>query len=146
MRFHGTYQHTVDAKGRVSMPAKFRKKLPDDLVIVPAFDNALYIFAEDQFDAWVDSFYSKYGREGFNERNSDDRRLCARLSGDAEDVTVDSVGRITISQKLRQRCNIDKNVSIVGLRDHIAIWDSAEYEQYMSEISLDNYQEDSAAL
>ncbi len=128
------------------MPSKFRKKLPDDLVIVPAFDKALYVFAEDQFDEWVDSFYEQNGHEGFNERSAQDRRLCARLSGEAEDVSIDSAGRISISGKLREWAGIGKNVAIVGLRDHIAIWDKDIHENFTSGISLDDYQEDSAAL
>ncbi len=146
MRFHGTYQHSVDKKGRISLPSKFRKKLPDDLVIVPAFDNALYVFAEDKFDEWVDAFYEKNGHEGFNERSSEDRRLCAKLSGDAEDVTIDSAGRITVSSKLREWAGIDSNVAIVGLRDHIAIWNKETHEKFTNGISLEDYQEDSAAL
>ena len=58
MRFFGTDERSVDEKGRISLPAKMRKALSDDVVVVPGFDNALYVFEEEAFLNWLDSFFS----------------------------------------------------------------------------------------
>lgn len=143
MRFHGEYRHSVDAKGRVSLPARFRKALPDEVVIVPSAGGALSVFSEEGFDAWVDSFFPKKedGTSGYDPRKKDDVKLLRMLNATAESVTVDSAGRITISARKRADYNIGKEVSIIGNNDHIEIVDAAAFEEEMSAFNLDDWLE-----
>lgn len=143
MRFRGRYQHTVDAKGRVSLPAKFRKALPESLVILAGFNGELLVFAEEEYDAWADSFFDTEEGKSHDPLNPKDNQLLETLYGDAEDATVDSAGRITISPLLRNAANIKKDVYIVGVLDHIEIWNKETREAYMDGISLASFQADS---
>ena len=141
MRFRGEYEHTVDPKGRVSLPAKFRKELPDDVVIVPGFGGALYVFSDDAFDAWVDSFFSQK-EGGYNPRDAKDRNFRKRINASAESVAVDAAGRVKLSSKLMQRGNIGKDVTIIGDDDHIEIWNRAAWNEFEDDTaSLDEFLE-----
>ncbi len=124
MRFSGHAQHSVDDKGRVSLPAKQRKALPDELKIVPGFDKALYVFADEEFVAWVDSFFV----DEYNPRKREDRMLRSRLFGSAESVSVDSAGRIKLSTELCEKAGIVKDVMITGNDDHLEIQSLESYE------------------
>lgn len=149
MRFNGRSQHTVDDKGRVSLPAKFRKALPDEVIVVPSIpgrgEEALYVFAEDEFEAWIDSFFKKKedGSEGYNPRSKKDVKLRKFLNANAETVSVDAAGRIKLSATQRADRGIEKNVTIIGDEDHLEIWDSETYDAYMAEdMNFDDLWED----
>ena len=141
MRFHGEYQHTVDAKGRVSLPAKFRKALPEEVIVVPGVGGALSVFSEEAFDAWVDSFFPKGedGTGGSNPRSKKDVMFRKKLNASAENATVDSAGRITLSARKREDAGIEKDVWIIGDDDHIEIWNAQSYEETMESISWDDF-------
>ena len=146
MRFNGQSQHTVDDKGRVSLPAKFRKALPDEVIIVPSLpgrgENALFVFAEEDFRQWVDSFFP-IEEGGYNPRSRKDVQLRKFLNANAETVAVDSAGRVKLSAKQRSERGIAKAVTIIGDEDHLEIWDTDEFETYMSEsMTFDDFWED----
>lgn len=139
MSFRGTYDHTVDSKGRVSLPAKHRKELPDEVVVVPVpnedFGKALYVFSDEAYDKWVDSFFkSDEEGGGFNQRSKKHIAMRRYLDASAEQVAIDSVGRVKLSQKQCEKVGIEKDVAIVGQNDHIEIWDAQTYEDYMNSI------------
>ncbi len=137
MRFRGEYQHSVDSKGRVSLPAKFRKALPDEVTVVPVPDSkmgkALYVFSDEAYDAWMDSFFASE-EGGFNPRNTKHIALQRYLNASAESVAVDAAGRIKLSSKQCEQVGIAKDVSIIGNDDHIEIWDVSARTDYMDSI------------
>lgn len=138
MRFRGEYQHSVDDKGRVSLPAKFRKALPDEVTIVPVSDSdfgkALYVFSEEAYDEWMDSFF-EHEEGGFNPRSKKHIALRKYLNSNAESVAVDAAGRVKLSPRQCQKAGIDKNVTIIGEGDHVEIWDASALESYMDSIN-----------
>ena len=136
MSFLGTYEHTVDAKGRVSLPAKHRKELPDEVIIVPVpnedFGKALYVFSDEVYGAWVDSFFKSEAEGGtYNPRSKRHIAMRRYLDASAEQVPIDSVGRVKLSAKQCEKVGIVKDVTIVGQNDHIEIWDPQTYVAYM---------------
>lgn len=137
MRFYGHSQHTVDDKGRVSLPAKQRKALPDELVVVPSpIDQSLYVFSEEGYDKWIDDFFP----EGFNPRSRSDQRFRKKLFDSAENVVVDAAGRIKLSAEHRKLVGIEKNVMVIGNDDHLEIEDLGVYEEEReSEDSYDGF-------
>lgn len=141
MRFHGEYQHTVDAKGRVSLPAKFRKALPEEVVVVPSLGGALSVFSEEAYNAWVDLFFPKNedGTGGYNPRSTKDVMFRKKLNASAENASVDSAGRITLSPRKRELAGIEKDVWIIGDDDHIEIWSAAAYEKTMGGFSMEDF-------
>ena len=123
---NGSFRFKTDAKGRVSLPAKFRKVLSDDLVVACALSgDYLQVFdGQDSFNAWVDQiFVDKFG--GFNSTNRDQLMLRSALKGQAFDMQADSAGRILLPAELREKVGIEKEVVIVGNTGYFEVW-SAE--------------------
>ncbi|MBR0404397.1 MAG: division/cell wall cluster transcriptional repressor MraZ [Eggerthellaceae bacterium] len=123
---NGSFQFKTDVKGRVSLPAKFRKVLSDDLVVTCALTGEfLMVFdGQDSFNAWVDGlFVDKFG--GYNSTNREQLMLRSVLKGNAFDVQADSAGRILLPSDLREKVGIDRDVTIVGNTGFFEVW-SAE--------------------
>lgn len=152
MQFFGTYKHKIDAKGRVALPAKFRKAYEKeeaigninavDLVICPSpskSDNehceCLYVFTTEDYDKWVESFFEVVG--GYNPRNKKHEMQMWALHANVEDVSIDASGRINIPLKFREKAGLNSQVSIVGNSGHFEIWDTKLMESKLSEINLE---------
>lgn len=147
MYLTGSYKHTLDAKGRVTLPAAIRKQFQDTVCLVPVGD-AIYGFSPEAHEAWINSYFP----DGFNPRNRKDVKIRLALLGSTVTVDLDKAGRLALGKvdtaKLAKR-GIDHDVTIVGNADHFEIWDSARYEREMAEIEddldallFDNEQED----
>ena len=113
---YGTYSHSMDAKGRLFFPAKFREKMGDTVYMCPATNGSYCI-----------SVYSEEGWTALTSSISADRSEAAReaefaLFSNADDSTCDANGRIIINQNLREYANLSKTVKIIGLADHVEIW------------------------
>ena len=129
-RFKGSFKYSMDTKGRVALPAPFRKILESEdateVTAVPGMHNALYLFTEDAFDAWVDSFYANDG--GYDTSNPRHLEIDEFLYSNSFALKLDSAGRINIPQDLREKCGLEKDVTIVGRRDHMELFDSVVFE------------------
>ena len=132
--FTGMYDHTLDAKGRVSLPAEFRHLILRETQTVKTVlsldKGSVYVFTPQAYKAWFDSFFA----DGFNPRSTRDVKLKMRLMAFAEDSKIDSAGRIGISARLRELVGLEKDVTIVGCDDHLEIVDSAKFEAIEDEL------------
>lgn len=129
MFFVGTYQHNVDTKGRVALPATFRKNLSSQLYVTTGPEKALLVFTPEKYQEWIMSLFAQ--REGgYNPRSAQDAKLMRDATKDAYPVELDSAGRINLPAQLREKANITKSVSIVGGFDHFEIWDSGAWQEY----------------
>ena len=133
----GAYTHNVDAKGRLSLPAKFRKKLPEDLVVmVEPRKECLCVYSEDGFENYVENqLFARKG--GFDPLNADHTELRRRLGEFADGVTVDSAGRINLSGRLCAEVGVTREVELIGVGDHFEIWDAKRREEERSKANLD---------
>jgi MraZ protein len=123
-KLSGRVTHPLDAKGRFSLPAKLRKKLPDELVIICSPDEtfpSLWLYAEEAYDSWAEAVIESKGGPQMNSATY--YQLERDLYGKKEFVRCDKAGRIGIRQELRQYASLKKSVVIVGVRDHFEIWD-----------------------
>ena len=131
MPLSGTYEHTLDAKGRVSLPSKIRRLLPQTVKTVLDVDNAsVLVFSPKAYKAWVEGFFP----DGFNPRSASHVKLKQRLLAFAEDADIDSAGRIGISAKLRSIVGLEKDVTIIGWDDHLKIVDRAKNSAFEDEL------------
>ncbi len=131
----GEYHHKVDAKGRLSLPAKFRKDLSKDLVVtVDPQENCLYVFEPDDFNLWVQSFFEEDG--GFNSRNQQHIAIRRELKSRAVDTEIDGSGRINVPANLRRWVEIDKDVVIIGNTGYFEIWDAKRRESTKKTVDL----------
>ena len=131
----GLYQHKVDAKGRMSLPADFRKLVPERLyVTLSPESNCLYIFEESGFTSWVESLFEKDG--GFQPSNLCHVKIRKVLNSRAKIVDVDASGRICISQEQRELASLGTQVSIIGDNDHFEVWNSERWASFADDVDL----------
>lgn len=129
MYLTGSYKHNLDAKSRVTLPSSFRKQLGDTLCLVPLSDCVLG-FTPESHKTWIESFFPG----GINPRNRRDVQLKAALLARTISVDVDSAGRLALSkldEKTRSRLGIAHELAIVGVDDHLEIWNAERFEEQM---------------
>ncbi len=133
---NGRFNFKVDSKGRVALPAKFRKVLSKDLIVTPdPRDECLYVFEVPAFNNWVETlFKDKFG--GYKSTDALQVKLRRKLKARASDVSVDTAGRIMLTPEARDTVDIDKDVVIVGNTGYFEIWDAKRYEQDDEDVDL----------
>ncbi len=125
--FSGEYKHSLDSKGRVSIPAKFRNQMGDIVVILKGIDECLYIVAKDFWQKEVDKIINL----PITNENS---RLYKRLTlGMAHEREIDRLGRILIPQPLKEYASIKKEVVFLGIGDRVEIWALHKWQEYEKE-------------
>ncbi len=127
--FIGEYSHSLDSKGRIIIPSKFREDLQDTFILTRGLDGCLTIYSSDQW-------------EKINERlaklpntKSAVRQYSRMLLSGATECTLDNQGRIQIPSFLSKPVNIIKECVVIGVNDHIEIWDKATWESYYMQAS-----------
>ena len=135
--FMSQYNHTIDAKGRVIIPAKFREKLGESFVITKGLDGCLYGYAKEEWNA----FEEKLGTLPITNKNS--RQFTRFFLAGAAECELDKQGRILIPSVLREFAALDKDVVLVGVASKIEIWSkerwdesNGEYETNMDDIAM----------
>jgi len=129
--FVGTFQHTIDDKGRLTMPAKWRDELESGLVITYGLDDCLFVFTEPRFKVVAE----KVVAQGFESPES--RDWSRYFLGKAETIELDKQGRILISQNLRSQFGLNGEVIVVGLYDRIEIWDPKKHQAMTERITAE---------
>jgi len=134
---NGSYRFKVDAKGRVSLPAKFRKYLSEDLVVtLDLAGKYLMVFADqDSFNDWVQSVLeSKFGT--FNPTNEEQLMWRSALKGRSFDVQADTAGRILLPADLRKQAGIEKEAVLVGNRGYFEVWNAQSRDEMVEKIDF----------
>ncbi len=126
--FIGTYYHTIEEKGRVSLPKKFRAET-ESWIITRGLDGGLFLFFKNTFIAEMEKLQNKAFTK---QANRDFIRL---MTNEAQEVEVDPNGRIQIPEYLRATAQLTKNVVITGSFERIEIWDVEKYHSYIDQIS-----------
>ena len=119
--FLGEYQHTVDQKGRLAIPAKFREELADGAVVTRGLDKCLVIYPGSE---WA-SLAERVSRLPQTQPNV--RTLSRLLFSGAVDLSLDSQGRTILPQYLRKYAGIAANVAVIGLYQRIEVWGLEEW-------------------
>lgn len=122
--FYGEYQHSVDPKGRVIIPAKFREGLGEKFILTKGLDNCLFAYSMAE---WT-NLEAKLRTLPL--ANKDARAFIRFFFAGASECEVDKQGRILIPQNLREYASIDKDVYIVGVSTRVEIWDKYGWENY----------------
>jgi MraZ protein len=124
--FLGEFEHTIDEKGRVAVPARFREEIGDGLVLTRGFDHCLQAFPRPVWQNLSERISAlSLGQE--EARNL--RRLI--FSGAAE-VETDRQGRILIPLNLREYANLREQVVIAGLNTHFEIWSQERWQNVLN--------------
>ena len=127
--FMGTYKHTVDAKGRVSMPAKFRTgEEGEGFFVTRGLDGCLFVYSREEWTKFFDKL-----SELPSTTNKMARDVLRYFTANVHECDVDKLGRINIPQNLREMAGLVKDVTIIGARNRMEIWDTATWETYQAE-------------
>jgi len=132
-RFIGDYPAKTDSKGRVFLPAAFRKVLDAEevksLVLrQDVFQKCLVLYPESVWNAHLDSL-----RERINPWNSKEQMLLRKFEADAEPIELDKIGRLLISKRKLQYAGIESDVRFLAMVDRVEIWSKQALEEVMSQ-------------
>ena len=136
--FYGEYDHTIDRKGRLIIPAKFREIVRENLIekffITRGLDGCLFVFTEEEWRQQERSFRS------ISFTKSESRKFNRLYFSGAREVTCDKQGRILIPKYLKDFADIKKDVVIVGVSNRFEIWSKARWVEFYKS-SKESYEE-----
>lgn len=121
--FMSEYNHSIDAKGRVIVPAKFREALGEEFVVTKGLDGCLFVFPNDEWKAFEEKLKS------LPMSNKDARQFVRFFLAGAATVEVDKQGRILLPNGLREFAYLEKDVVVVGVGNRVEIWDKNRWNE-----------------
>ncbi|HEV7526553.1 MAG TPA: division/cell wall cluster transcriptional repressor MraZ [Acidimicrobiia bacterium] len=121
--FLGEFQHSLDVKGRVILPVRFREQLEGGAVMARALDGCLAVYPVAEFDQLARKL-----REA-RERGSRERHAARSFFAGAVEITPDKQGRVAVPQHLREYAHLEREVMVAGSFDHIEIWDAQMFAE-----------------
>jgi MraZ protein len=122
----GEFEHTIDDKNRLTLPAKFRQALSGGLVITRGMDGCLYCYPQAEWEQLVDNRLADLdplSREG--------RLMNRYFFAGASEAEPDKQGRVLVPSTLAKNAGIGREVVIAGVRDHLEIWDRAAWRDHV---------------
>ncbi|SKC78875.1 division/cell wall cluster transcriptional repressor MraZ [Maledivibacter halophilus] len=140
--FIGEYLYTLDKKGRINIPSKFREDLGERFFITKGLDNCLFVFPESEWR----NFENKL--KGLPLTNKSARAFVRLFFSGATECSLDKQGRVTIPQNVREFAELEKEVAIIGVSTRIEIWSKNNWDKYndTANISYDDIAEQMAEL
>lgn len=121
--FIGEYSHTIDSKGRLIVPSKFREQLGDEFVVTKGLDGCLFVYENSEWKAFEEKLHA------LPLTNTNARKLTRFFLAGACACEVDRQGRILIPANLREFAGLEKDVTLAGLGSRIEIWDKQKYTE-----------------
>ena len=129
--FMGEYNHSIDAKGRIIVPAKFREELGDEFVVTLGLDGCLFLYPNAEWEEFVAQLKQLPG-------NRQARQLQRYFLAGAVNCEVDKQGRILLPAVLREFAGIEKDAVLVGVGSRIEIWSK---DKWMEANTFDDMEE-----
>ena len=124
--FMGEYNHTIDAKGRLIVPAKFREILGDNFIVTKGLDGCLFVYPNDDWTRFEEKLKS------LPLTNKNARQFTRFFLAGAAACEVDKQGRILLPQVLREFASLEKDVVLVGVASRIEIWSRERWDESMN--------------
>ena len=125
--FLGEYEHTIDAKARLAVPAKFRAQINHGAVLSKGMGTCLSVYTIELWERKSNELASGMSSEQL-------RDFERRIYPSASEVELDAQGRMVIPAKLRVYAGLESEVTVVGVRDHFEIWDRATWQAYQERL------------
>jgi MraZ protein len=125
----GEYEHTLDDKNRLTLPAKFRQALGGGVVVTRGMDGCLFVFTREDWDSFVSARL-----EGLNPFSREARQMSRFMFAGATETELDKQGRIMLTPALIEHGRLGREVVVAGVRDHVEIWDRAAWRKQLEEV------------
>ncbi len=123
--FYGEYQHSLDPKCRLIVPAKYREGLGDIFMVTKGLDNCLFLYPVDEWKKFEEKL------RNLSVGSADARAVSRFLFSGACECEMDKQGRILIPQNLREYAQIDKDVMVTGAGVRVEVWARDKWETYL---------------
>ena len=137
--FMGEYNHTIDPKGRLIVPTKFREQLGEAFVITKGNDGCLAIYTNEAWETFL-------GKIQTLPANNHIRTYVRNIVGSSVEVITDKQGRILVPGNLREHAGLDKDVVLAGVIDKIEVWDKERWGAQTNIDNIDDIAEEMAEL
>jgi MraZ protein len=124
----GEYEHTIDEKNRLTLPAKFRDELREGLVVTRGMDGCVYVYGRDEWERVARAI----GR--VDDLDPDGRKLRRFFFSGASEEQPDKQGRISIPASLAQSAALGREVVVAGVMDHLEVWNRAAWRAHLHEV------------
>jgi MraZ protein len=126
--FYGTHEHTIDDKNRLTLPAKFREALGGGVVLVPGFDGTVDVYPRKSWESSVERITA------LDTLTREAREMKRFVFGGTTVTELDKQGRVLVPPALVGHAGLGKEVAVVGVHDHIEIWNRPDWARHASEI------------
>lgn len=123
----GTYNHTMDAKGRMAFPTKLREQLGEGFVITIGLEGCLYVYSGEEWERFTEKLRTLSGPVA--------KQAIRKYAANAVIAEADKQGRVLIPQNLREHAGLTREVTVIGNLDRAEIWDSKRYEDACAKFS-----------
>jgi len=132
LAFRGHYEHSLDAKNRLSIPARFRTSFSGGVVLSKDPETCVAVWTPDAHEAIIER-----ALDGMNPMGSEHKKLSRYYQGNSFDLELDSAGRVTLPPSLLAHAGIDKEVTVVGVGDHLEVWGRERWTQAQQELDAE---------
>lgn len=136
----GEYEHSLDAKGRLIMPAKLREDIGEKFIVTKGLDGCLFAFSQKEWEV----FEQKLRALPVSNKNA--RDFSRFFFAGAIECEIDKQGRFLISSNLREFAQLEKDVVIIGMNSRLEIWSKEKWQQCDDNISADEIAENMSML
>ena len=120
--FMGEYNHTVDAKGRLIIPSRFREELKNEFIVTKGLDGCLFVFSQNE---WL-NFETKLKALPLSDKNA--RNFVRFFLSGATECEFDKQGRILVPASLRKYADLQKDVVLTGMDTRIELWSAEKWD------------------
>ena len=127
--FLGEYEHTLDEKNRLTLPAKFRDSFPDGLVLTRGMDGCVYAYPKSDWEQLVESRLA-----ALDPLSRDDRMIQRHFFSGASEGTADRQGRVMVPSALVKHAGLEREVVVAGVFDHLEIWNRAAWRAQLTDV------------
>jgi MraZ protein len=125
----GEYDHSLDDKKRLTLPAKFRQSFSDGVVLARGMDGCLAVYTREGWDTFVESRLAV-----LDPLSKESRQMSRFMFAGASETELDKQGRVMVPGPLVEHAGLDREVVVAGVRDHLEIWDRAAWREQLKEV------------
>ena len=125
----GEYEHTIDDKNRLTLPARFRQAFAEGIVVTRGMDGCLFAYTRGDWDRLVDSRLAT-----LDPLSKEGRRMQRFFFAGAAETELDKQGRVGLPAALLEHAKLDRDVVVAGVHDHLEIWDRDAWRRELAEV------------
>jgi MraZ protein len=132
MAFRGTFDYTLDAKNRLTVPARFRAELAGGVVLAKGLERCVAVWTPDAYDT-----YTAAALAGLHPLSKEAQKLRRFFSANSLDTELDAAGRVMVPAFLLEHAGLSKDVVVTGAGDALEIWDRTTWATYNDALASD---------